>query len=92
MYSYQVAILLQLRRNHIDKLDFLEAFKPVRVEVLSSSNICSGFAEAGLMPYNLERVLLFSQHKLQTPTFHILETTIAVCQTFRTRYIVVDLA
>ncbi len=85
-------ICIQLRRNHIDKLDFLKAVKPVKVEILSSSNICSRFAVAGLMPHNLEQVLLLSQHKLKTPTFLILETVIAACETFKTRYIVADLA
>ncbi len=83
---------MQLERNHIDKLDFLKAFKPARAAALSSSNICSGFAAAGLVSHDPERVLLRLQLKLRTPTPPASETAIAVCQTPKTPYTVAQLA
>ena len=83
-YGYQVETCIQLGRNHIDKLDFLEAFKPTRTAALSSSNICGGFAAAGLVPYNPERVLSRLQFKLRTPTPPASETVIAARQTPKT--------
>ena len=50
---------MQLGRNYIDKLDFLEAFKPACAVALSSLNIHSGFTAAGLVLYNPKRVLLY---------------------------------
>ncbi|SLM33415.1 conserved hypothetical protein [Lasallia pustulata] len=76
-YGHQVEICMQLGRNHIDKLNFLEAFKPARAAALSSLNICSGFAAAGLVPHNSERVLSRLQFKLRTPTPPASETVIA---------------
>ncbi len=70
---------MRLRRNYIDKLDFLEAFKPARAVALSLLNIRSGFTIAGLVPHNPKRVLLRLQFKLRTPTPPALETTIAAC-------------
>ena len=87
-YRHQVESYMRLRRNHIDKLDFLEAFKPARVVALSSLNIRSGFTAAGLVLYNPERVLSRLQFKLRTPTPPALETTIAACQTPKTPYTV----
>ena len=91
-YGYQVKICMQLGRNHNDKLDFLGAFKPARVAALSSSNICSGFAAAGLVPHNPERVLSRLQLKLRTPTPPVSETAIAARQTPKTPYTVAQLA
>ena len=76
-YRHQVEICMQLGRNHIDKLDFLEAFKPARAAALNLSNIYSGFAAAGLVPFNPERVLSRLQLKLRTPTPPASETAIA---------------
>ena len=81
---------MQLGRNHIDKLDFLEAFKPARAAALNLSNICSGFAAAGLVPFNPERVLSRLQLKLRTPTPPASETAIAA--TPKTPYTVAQLA
>ena len=76
---------MQLGRNYIDKLDFLEAFKPARAAALNLSNIYSGFAAARLVPFNPERVLSRLQ---QTPTPPISETAIAAHQTPKTPYTV----
>ena len=67
-YRYQIGTCIQLGRDYIDKLDFLEAFKPARAASLTLSNIRNGFAAAGLVPYNLKRVLSRFQFKLRTPT------------------------
>lgn len=83
---------MQLERNHIDKLNFLKAFKPARAAALSSSNICSGFAAAELVSHDPERVLSRLQLKLRTPTPPASETAIAVCQTPKTPYTVAQLA
>jgi len=90
-YGHQVKICMQLGRNHIDKLDFLKAFKPARTAALSSSNIRSGFAAAELVPYDPERVLSRLQLKLRTPTPPASETAIAACQTPKTFYTVAQL-
>ena len=91
-YGHQVEICMQLGRNHIDKLDFLEAFKPARAAALSSLNIHSGFAAAGLVPHNPERVLSRLQFRLRTPTPPASETAIAAHQTPKTPYTVAQLA
>jgi len=54
VYEHQVKICMQLEHNHIDKLDFLKAFKPVHTAALSSSNIHSEFAAAELVLYDSE--------------------------------------
>ncbi len=53
-YEHQVKICMQLEHNHIDKLDFLKAFKPACAAALSSLNICSRFAAAELVSHNSE--------------------------------------
>ena len=44
---------MQFNRNHIDKLDFIEAFKSARIIVLNALNIRNEFAATGLISYNL---------------------------------------
>jgi hypothetical protein len=72
-----VEYYIQLGRNYINKLDFLETFKPARAAALSSLNIYSGFTTARLVLYNPKRVLSRLQFKLRTPTSPVLETAIA---------------
>jgi hypothetical protein len=50
---------MRLSINHIDKIEFLTAFKAARNEAMNASNIRSGFAATatGLVPLDLERVL-----------------------------------
>jgi hypothetical protein len=38
--------------NHINKLDFLEAYPSARIEAFNSETIKNSFAAAGLVPYN----------------------------------------
>ena len=54
--------------NHIDKLDFLQAYHTAHIESMSLANIKSSFAATGLAPYNPKRVLLklYTQFKTLT--------------------------
>jgi hypothetical protein len=62
---------MRLGVNHIDKADFLAIFKQARIEALSHNNIQSGFAKAGLIPFDLERVLSQLQIRLHTPPVEV---------------------
>lgn len=83
-YRHQIEICMQLGRNHIDKLDFIEAFKPARLSALNTSNIRSGFAATGLIPYNPQRVLSRLSHRLRTPTPPLINTTLPAFSTPKT--------
>ena len=80
-YGYQVETCIRLGRNYIDKLDFLKAFIPARAATISLSNIRSGFAAAGLVPHDPERVLSRLQFKLRTPTPPPTEAAMAIPKT-----------
>jgi hypothetical protein len=54
--------------NHIDKSDFLLAYFTARTQSLISDTIRSGFAAAGLVLFNPERVLSKLNTQLRTPT------------------------
>jgi len=54
--------------NHISKLEFLYAFREAFFASMTEKNIQGGFAGAGLVPYDLERVLSKLDVKLRTPT------------------------
>ena len=43
--------------NHVDKLDFLEAYPEAREKAFSMDTIKSGFRATGLVPFNPEEVL-----------------------------------
>ena len=64
----QITGSLRLPINHIDKPEFIFAFERAHKEILSSSNIRSGFAATGPIPYDPSRVLSRLQIKLRTPT------------------------
>lgn len=90
-YGSQVEINIQLGRNHIDKLDFLQAFQSARAAAFTSSTIRSGFAAAGLVPHNPKQVLSRLQlqvRTLRTPTPPALEI---LQQTPKTPYTVAQL-
>lgn len=59
---------MQLGINHIDKLDFLEAYPKAHTEAFKSENIKNGFAATGLVPFQPDRVLLQLNIQLKTPT------------------------
>jgi hypothetical protein len=54
--------------NHISKLEFLCAFREAFVASMTEKNVRGGFAGAGLVPYDPERVLSKLDVKLRTPT------------------------
>jgi len=54
--------------NHVSKLEFLCGFREAFFASLTEKNIRGGFAGAGLIPYDLERVLSKLDIKLRTPT------------------------
>jgi hypothetical protein len=54
--------------NHVDKLDFLEAYPSARIEAFKSETIKNSFAAAGLVPYDPDRVISKLDIRLRTPT------------------------
>jgi hypothetical protein len=59
---------MRVRINHIDKLDFLEAYPSARIEAFKSETIKNSFAAAGLIPYDPDRVISKLDIRLRTPT------------------------
>jgi hypothetical protein len=59
---------MRLSFNHIDKLDFLEAYPQAHMVIFSSDNIKSGFSATGLIPLNPDWVLSQLNIQLRTPT------------------------
>jgi hypothetical protein len=58
---------MRLGFNHIDKLDFLEAYPSARTEAFKPENIQNGFAVAGLVSLQPECVLSQLNICLKTP-------------------------
>src|SRR6516225_12444355 len=54
--------------NHVSKLEFLCAFRQAFFTSITERNIQGGFAGAGLVPHDPERVLSKLDVKLRTPT------------------------
>ena len=54
--------------NHVSKLEFLCGFRAAFFASITKRNIQGGFAGAGLVPYDLERVLSKPDVKLRTLT------------------------
>jgi hypothetical protein len=67
-YSNQVGNLIRLSINHIDKPEFLTYLENTRIKAFLVSNIYSGFAATGIVPFNPERVLLMFSRPI-TPLF-----------------------
>jgi hypothetical protein len=67
-YGKLVEGLMVAGNNHIDKQDFLHLYPAARAQVFTTSNICSGFAGAGLKPLDQDRVLEKITFQLRTPT------------------------
>ena len=59
---------MRMHINHVSKLEFLYSFREAFFASLTEKNIRGGFTGAGLVPYNLERVLSKLDIKLRTPT------------------------
>jgi Na+-transporting NADH:ubiquinone oxidoreductase subunit NqrF len=56
------------RINHIDKLDFLEAYPLVRIKAFKLETIKNSFRSASLIPFTPERVISKLNIRLATPT------------------------
>jgi hypothetical protein len=54
--------------THISKLEFLCAFREAFFTSITEKNIQGGFAGAGLMPYDPERVISKLDIRIRTPT------------------------
>jgi len=54
--------------NYVSKLEFLYSFREAFFASLTEKNIRGGFVGAGLVPYDLERVLSKLDIKLRMPT------------------------
>lgn len=54
--------------NHIDKLDFLEAYPDARTKAFKSETIRNSFGVASLVPFAPERVISKLDIRLTTPT------------------------
>ena len=67
-YGQMVEMKMRLGINHIDKLDFLEAYPHARIEAYKSNTIKNSFAAAGLVPYDPDRVISKLDIRLCTPT------------------------
>ncbi|EKV05399.1 hypothetical protein PDIG_83780 [Penicillium digitatum PHI26] len=67
-YGQLVEKKMRLGVNHIDKLDFLEAYPVARLEAFKSETIQNSFTAAGLVPLYPDRVLSKLNIQLRTPT------------------------
>ena len=67
-YGKRVETLMSLSVNHIDKQEFLSIYQQARTEALHQSNVRSGFAATGLVPYNPDRVLSLLHAQYHTPS------------------------
>jgi hypothetical protein len=67
-YGRQVEDLMRMHINHMSKLEFLCSFREAFFVSIIEKNIQGGFAGAGLVPYDPERVLAKLDVKLRTPT------------------------
>ena len=67
-YGRLIESKIRININHIDKLDFLEAYPSARIEAFKSETIKNSFAAAGLVPYDPDRVISKLDIRLRTPT------------------------
>ena len=58
---------IRLGIHYITKLDFITAYPTARTEALTASNIYSGFAATGLVPFDPSQVLLKLQIQITPP-------------------------
>ena len=64
--------------TYINKLEFLYAFKEAFFALITKNNIQEGFAGAGLIPYDPERVISKLDVFIQTPIPPALSPTIVL--------------
>jgi hypothetical protein len=68
LYGDEISALVRGCIYYINKETFLLAFKATFSKVFTAENVCAGFRGAGLVPHNLEVVLLKLDVRLRTPT------------------------
>ncbi|CDM38452.1 Probable transposable element [Penicillium roqueforti FM164] len=66
-YGRLVETIIRHRINHIDKLDFLEAYPSARIEAFKPETIKNSFSAAGLLPFLPDQVLSKLNICLRTP-------------------------
>jgi hypothetical protein len=59
---------MRLGYNHIDKFDFLDAYPTAHQKVFTPQNVLSGFAAAGILPFEPQQVLDKLNISMETPT------------------------
>ena len=67
-YGKCVEDMMRRGQNHIDKLDFLDAFPTARVEAFKAETINNSFSATSLVPYDPNRVISKLNIRLRTPT------------------------
>lgn len=67
-YGRQIEALMRSNINHISKLEFLCSFRKAFFVTFTKKNIQGGFAGAGLIPFDPQRVLSKLDVQLRTPT------------------------
>jgi hypothetical protein len=67
-YSREIKSLIRNHINHVTKLEFLPAVKAAYNQSFTPANIRSAFQGAGLIPHQLDVVLLKLDVQLCTPT------------------------
>jgi hypothetical protein len=67
-YSRLVEVRMRCGSNHVDKLDFLEAYPAARMEAFKSETVKNSFQSAGLIPFAPEKVISKLNIRLTTPT------------------------
>ena len=67
-YSRQIKQLIRINITHISKLEFLYTFREAFFTSITKNNIQRGFAGAGLIPHDPERVISKLDIHIRTPT------------------------
>jgi hypothetical protein len=67
-YGWLVESKMRVGINHINKLDFLEAYPLARIKAFKLETIKNSFGAAGLVPFSLERVISKLDIQLRTLT------------------------
>ena len=52
MYTKKFKNIFQLNINHVNKLEFLEIYKQIQLQVFIKSNILNVFKSIGIFPFN----------------------------------------
>jgi hypothetical protein len=67
-YGREIEGLIRMSITHISKLEFLQAFRSAFYTAITENNVRGGFAGAGLVPYDPDKVISKLDIQLRTPT------------------------